>query len=91
MGKDNDIKVWDYYFRGKPSPENQTFSLSEDVTIGFLSNDMEMKFVCVGRESNGETNGLYLWRFVGETYGDIVQIDENIQEKISRKKVIIGD
>jgi hypothetical protein len=65
MGRDNFIKVWDYYFRGRPSPDSQSFMLSEGMQIGFLSNDMEMILICVGEESNG----LYLFRFIGDISG----------------------
>jgi len=34
---------------------------------GFLSNDMEMNFVSIGRESSG----LYLFRFIGDVSGPV--------------------
>jgi len=40
--------------------------------VGFLSNDMEMNFICVGQESNG----LYMFRFVGDVGGPVVKINE---------------
>ena len=79
MGEDSTIKIWDYFFRGRPTPSHQIFCLSEPLEEGFLTNDMEMNFICIGKESNG----LYMFRFVGDVSGPVMRIDE---QKLNKEK-----
>ena len=60
------MKVWDYYFRGSPTPYSQSFSMKEPVQFGFFTNDHNNSFICIGAESRG----IYRWDFIVETYSN---------------------